>query len=648
MRKRYSLIYFIAIITCLLQSSFLLSQQDTAPEGIELDPVTISATLNPMNASKTGRNILVIKGEQFSYLPVKSIDELLRYIPGVEVQLRGPMGAQSDIVIRGGTFQQVLVILDGLRLNDPNTGHFNSYIPIAPAEIERIEILKGASSAIYGSEAVGGVIHIITRTFAAKSGTDKKNLSLHGGIGEYNLFSANAGGYYQSGKTALGGGVLTNNTEGQPQRGTRGFLNNHTASLSISHFLNNNWTFNLRSAYDQRDFSAQNFYTSFTSDTATEEVTTIWNQLQLIHKGKNGRWTFDLGYKNVNDHFRYNAVSLANENRSQLWQTLLKNESKIDMNSTLTMGIQFMNKIISSNDRGNHSLYQGAGFFVLNRQIGEDFFLSPALRLDWNERSGWELVPQVNLSYQLNKVQLRGSAGKTIRDADFTERFNNYNKPLVTSGRVGNPFLEAERSISYEFGADYLVNHQFKISATAFARHHSRLIDWNPTLYSDMPRKENLSPTGSYALAKNISQVKTRGAEIDLQYVHSLNEENKLWGNLGITWLNSESSDSTPSFYISSHARFMANFSLQFTGKRLGLSANGIYKKREPQSASLIHAEIKADYFMMNLKANVFLHKNKSGLFVQVDNIFNHKGQDLLGSVLPGRWLSGGFSLNFQ
>src|ERR1044071_3542229 len=101
-------------------------------------------------------------------LPVHSLDELLRYLPGIEVQMRGPMGSQADIVLRGGTFQQVLVILDGLRLNDPNTGHFNSYIPIAPAEIDRIEILKGASYAIYGSEAVGGVISIFSKTFAAK------------------------------------------------------------------------------------------------------------------------------------------------------------------------------------------------------------------------------------------------------------------------------------------------------------------------------------------------------------------------------------------------------------------------------------------------------------------------------------------------
>ena len=126
----------------------------------ELDPVTVTATLTPVSSSVTGRNITVIKGDRFINMPVNSIDELLRYVPGLEVQMRGPMGSQSDLVVRGGTFQQVLVTLDGVRLNDPNTGHFTSYIPISPAEIDHIEILKGAASAIYGSEAVGGVIHV--------------------------------------------------------------------------------------------------------------------------------------------------------------------------------------------------------------------------------------------------------------------------------------------------------------------------------------------------------------------------------------------------------------------------------------------------------------------------------------------------------
>ncbi|HYH15208.1 MAG TPA: Plug domain-containing protein, partial [Flavisolibacter sp.] len=79
-------------------------------QEIDLDPVTITSSISPLATSKTGRNLVTIKGEQFNNLPVNSVDELLRYLPGVEIQARGPMGVQSDFVIRGGTFQQVLVV----------------------------------------------------------------------------------------------------------------------------------------------------------------------------------------------------------------------------------------------------------------------------------------------------------------------------------------------------------------------------------------------------------------------------------------------------------------------------------------------------------------------------------------------------------
>ena len=80
-----------------------------------LDSVVVSATFIPQKDYTTGRNIITVRGADFNKLPVSSIDEWLRYVPGVEVQQRGPQGAQSDIIIRGGTFQQVLVVIDGIR-----------------------------------------------------------------------------------------------------------------------------------------------------------------------------------------------------------------------------------------------------------------------------------------------------------------------------------------------------------------------------------------------------------------------------------------------------------------------------------------------------------------------------------------------------
>jgi vitamin B12 transporter len=611
-----------------------------AQDTVSLDPVTISASLKPINVSKTGRNIVIIKGEEFNKLPIHSIDELLRYLPGIEVQSRGPMGSQSDIVIRGGTFQQVLVVLDGLRLNDPNSGHFTSYIPVAPSEIDRIEIVKGASSAIYGSEAVGGVIFIITKTFAAKINEDKKQIMLQATGGKYGLWGINAGCYYQQKNTTISAGILSNNADGQQQRGTTGYFNNNTASLSLGHYFNDYLHLSVKTSYDKRNFSAQNFYTTFKSDTANETVETFWNQLNLTYKKAANKFSLDGGYKQVKDRYAFNSAGTPNRNTSTLLQFLGSYERTISDKTSLTGGVQFQDKKIISNDRGDHSLIQAAAFIVLNESLG-NFSLMPALRVDHVQNSGTELVPQLNISYKKNNLQLRASAGKTTREADFTERYNNYNKTFVSSGSIGNPDLQAERSFSYEAGADLFVRNIFKISATAFKRDQTKLIDWTPTPYSMMPRKINLSPTGSYALAKNIAKVNTSGFETDVQFIKQINSYNKIFVTLGLLWLNSKSSDTIPSFYISSHAKFSNNFSVVYENKIFSISINGLYKERQEQSAAAINAALSKQYFIMNTKTEIFLVK-RSSVFFQADNIFNKEYSDLLGSQMPGRWLLGG------
>jgi vitamin B12 transporter len=627
-------------VACLLAVTLL------AQEGeVELDPVTITATLHPVSSSSTGRNMIVIKGEQFFKLPVNSVDELLRYLPGLEVQMRGPMGTQSDIVLRGGTFQQVLVVLDGVRINDPNTGHFNSYIPIAPAEIDRIEILKGASSAIYGSEAVGGVINIVTKTFSSKKGQEKKQFVAQGTAGQYGLLNGNFGGVYQKGSTSVAAGVLSNNATGQQQRGTTGYFHNTTASVSINQFFNENWNVAFRSSYDRRRFAAQNFYTSFVSDTASERVATFWNQLSVGFVKKQRALSLDLGYKSVNDQYQFNSVGSPNSNISNLFQGLAKYKWEAGNSTTFTTGGQWVNKQMKSNDRGDHTLNQAGGFLIVDQKIGTAANISPAVRIEWNESSGWQLVPQINLSYKVPDWQLRASAGRTTRDADFTERYNNYNKPFVASGSIGNPDLISENSFSYEAGADFFGIRSLKISGTFFQQYFTHLIDYVTTPYADMPRKENLSPTGTYALAKNIGTVNTTGFETDLQFNRTFRNNQHFWATLGFTWIDSKSGDATPSFYLSSHAKFLTNFNLSYGIKWFSVSVNGLYKERQQQSSSPINASVSKDYFILNMQLQGFIIPNKISLFGQADNLFNKQYSDLLGSVMPGRWLMAGFKV---
>jgi len=616
-------------------------------QQLDLDPVTVTSSISPIATSKTGRNIITIKGEQFANLPVNSIDDLLRYLPGLEIQARGPMGVQSDFVIRGGTFQQVLVVLDGLRLNDPLTGHFSSYIPIAAKEIERIEVLKGASSAIYGSEAVGGVIHIITKSFVAKK-EKQKDAGIQLTAGEYGLINGTVGGFYNNGKTSVGAGLLTNNADGQTQRGIKGFFNLHTASASLSHHINDHWQVAVRSGYDNRKFAAQNFYSRSIADTATEQVISFWNTARVTYQKNSNRLTFHAGYKKAKDEFVFNKLTSANENNSSIKQALLQYEHHFNPNTIITTGAQFVEREIRSNNRGDHKEAQVAGFATLHHTIAENLTLAPALRIDWNENRDMELVPQINLSYRLNQFQLRGSAGKTIRDADFTERFNNYNRrntPNLQS--VGNPELEAERSFSYEAGVDLFATTDLKIAATYFQRRHKKLIDYVLTPYAQIPRKDNLVAGNIYGLAKNIAKVTTTGVETDIQYTKTFDNKHHLSSSLGLVWLESESTEASPSFYISSHARFLTNFTLQYQTPRIRVSTSGLYKKRDPQPGTAFAPKVSSEYFIMNGKLELLFLQQKLGIFTQLDNIFDEKYNDLFGAQMPGRWLMAGARYNF-
>lgn len=646
--------YFGTTFLLILTGTIALAQE------ISLDPVTVTSSLVEKRASQTGRNIAVIKGEYFQELPVHSIDDLLRYVPGVEIQARGPQGSQSDIVLRGGTFQQVLVILDGLRLNDPNTGHFNSYIPISPAEIDRIEVLKGASSAIYGSDAVGGVIHVISKTFAARQLTGNadgtgpmQKTQVNGGItaGAYGLFNAHVGAFVQRNKLAISGGYLSNNASGMQQRGIRGYFHNNTASLSLNYTISPNWNLAVRGSYDHRDFAAQNFYTVLKSDTASEKVKMSWNHARLSYQKNNTAFSLDAGFKSVQDTYLFNPHSIANSSKSRLWQGLATLQQGITTSTNLIAGLNFQQRYIASNDRGNHSLNQLAPFVSVVQNIGEHFTVTPSVRVDWRESIGTEASPQINFSYKKAGWQLRASAGKTIRDADFTERFNNYAKKLVTGGSVGNPDLKAEKSFSYEAGADWFLagssTSQLKVSGTFFQRRQNNLIDYVTTPYAQMPRKDNLSPTGSFGLALNIADVNTTGFELDIQSASKISDHQKLLVNAGLTWLDSDNKSQIQSFYLSSHAKFLANFSAIYQISGFSVSLTGLYKQRAEREASAIEASISKNYFLLNARAEYAFFNRQLGVFVQTDNAFDKQYSDILGSVMPGRWLMGGLRFNF-
>jgi vitamin B12 transporter len=611
----------------------------------EQEQATVTTTNSVQKNIQTGRNIITISGKLFDHLAINSIDELLRYAAGIEVQQRGVQGAQSDILIRGGTFQQVLIVIDGIRWNDPLTGHFNGNIPIHPNEIERIEILKGPASAVWGSDAVGGVIHIITKAFSNKK-KDSKNALVGFQFGQYQLSNFNFAAHKQTAKSYLSFGAFSNKADGQVLRGTTNKFKLYTLNANYAYHFNSGWNINFKSLLDYRDFNAQNFYTTFKSDTANEAVHSSFQHVQVSKQWDKHSFTSDLSFKSLRDEFQFNPSSIPNKNKTRQLIYQLNYQSTIADNTDFITGLQFTSKSIKSNDRGNHSVTNGATWFILKHVLKNNFYLNEGVRLDWNSNYGAVLTPQINLAYNPNKWSFRTSFAQGIRDADFTERYNNYNKTLVTGGSIGNPDLKTENTWNLELGADYVPNANLKIAATTFYRNQNNLVDWKPTAYSQMPRQVNLSPTGNYALASNLANVKTYGAELDVNYSKKINAQQAVIFNFNLTKLKSKNADSVPSFYISSHANWISNFNITYSYKNLTLALNGLYKARNTLAASAINATITSDYFVMHSKLSYTFYKNKIQVFGQVHNIFNKKYSDLLGSTMPERWITGGVHFN--
>jgi vitamin B12 transporter len=607
-----------------------------------LDTIVITSSLQAQHERETGRNMVTIQGSELRKLPVTSVDEVLRYLPGVEVQQRGPQGSQADIIIRGGTFQQVLVMIDGVRLNDPLTGHFNGYIPLHLSEIERIEILKGAAASIHGSDAIGGVINILTKTARHAEQEHKHEWSAGWEAGQYGLLNADAWWRMRGARTSISAGLVRQHADGQQLRGTRGFFDNRSLSLALGHQFNDRWRLSFRTAADLRDFNAQNFYTTFASDTARERVDAYWQQLQVSGRLKGFTLHADAAFKMLEDVYSFRPAVIPNQNRTRQFVSQVYAIVPAGDRTTFTTGVQFIEKRIRSNDRGNHDLPHAALYVIATHRLPFGLHLNESLRYDWDGNYGSVLVPQVNASWTAGRLTLRASSGKGIRDADFTERYNNFNKSVVSSGSIGNPNLRTERSWSHEAGADYRLATWLKMSATVFRRDQRNLIDWTPTPYVQMPRKSNLVPGATYALATNLSSVQTSGLEFDLRLDKSIGGRNRIMVMAGLLWLNSEDADKTPSFYISSHARFLFNSTVAYTAGPFDLSLQTLYKRRNGQTATAIASSLDREYFLTNLKVRYQIPKVRSSLFVQSYNLFDRSFSDLLGARMPGRWVSFG------
>jgi len=648
-------LYILLLLCC----NFLQAQETSSDDVINLPDIKVEASRLQQTAQETGKHITIIQGKDIPTMPVTSVDELLSYVSGVETQSRYGFGVQSDISMRGSTFSQVLILIDGMRLNDPLTAHFNHHIPIPLSEIEQIEILRGPAAAIYGPDAVGGVINIVSKTFSQKNREDI--FSTTGKIvgGQHNLLSAQAGIFYKKGKFKLGAGILNNQADGEtltnpnyPAVAEDSMFNAYfkvrTATLSLGYDINTEWSIQWRSAYDLRDFSAKYFYTRSTFDESTELVEKSWNQLRVQNIGTKSKTTLDFTFQNTTDDFIFNPLFTPNSHTTQFGQIQLNHYRIINEKLKLNVGGQFDRRDIESNDRGNHTDFHNGLYLLVGWTPTPSTHITASLRGDNDANYGFETTPMLNISQIINdRLVLRTSLGRSIRAADYTERYISSNLENLSPNRnLGNPDLKAETSSNAEVGLDYNIEkankHRLDAKVTFFGRQSQNLIDYVLTNSNDIPNNSTLVADTTYFFTQNLKEVNTLGTEIELSYQYNFSNDFNLKASLGYTFLQSKNEEEILSKYISNHAKHRITSNLSLQQKYFNIHLNMLWKERNPDLAEAIGASLEPSYFVVNSQVDINVYQQKAFVTLQVNNLFDAEYANILGASMPRRWFMAG------
>src|SRR5579883_736600 len=313
------------------------------------DSIVVTGVYEPIPLQEADRDVSVIQFDGIQKLLSNTVFDFLRLDPALDVQSRGVNGIQTDISIRGGNFGQTLVLLDGIRLNDAQTGHFDTDIPIPPDAVGRIEVLKGAGSAIYGSDAVGGVINILT---AQPESTEVHLRSAFGSYGT-NQESASAATHWHD--------VLEQLSFSRDF--STGFMDDrdyrNLAFASLTHFRGTDVTL----AYDDKPYGANQFYGPYNS----WERTKSWFAAIRQKIGKNTEVSF--AYRRHTDLFvllRNNPQVYTNRHEVEGYQAALRRRKELRKNLTLSYGGEAFRDQIESNNLGDHQRNYGAAYAAVD------------------------------------------------------------------------------------------------------------------------------------------------------------------------------------------------------------------------------------------------------------------------------------------
>lgn len=661
--------FYISFLFLFLSALFVIDDLQ-AQISVELDSISVTASRISTAISESGKNVSVYTQEDIRQMPVNSVDDLLRSLPGVNINGRHGFGVQADVGIRGTTFNQVLFMLDNTPLNDPLTAHFNTNIPISLSEIGQIELIRGPASTSYGADAVGGVVHIKTRMYMEREiergepGLSRLDADLS--AGQNALRMADIGLELQSKNIRFSSSVRTTRSDGeafsnpgfaegvsdQEQYNTFFDVTNYTAALSAR--LGGGWSWYARGGVDERDFNARYFYTRNIFDESVENISSKWALSTLSRDRGNHRTEVNSSFRRVNDIFDFNsAVSPVNEHTTdQLFLNISHQYQIGGISDRLTkarfmIGAQYKDKAIESTDRGNHSEADGGLYAIAAAGFNGGLHVTTSLRLQFDALGNQNLLPQVSASYPVRQVTLRGSVGRAVRVGDFTERYISTQIPdLLPLRNIGNPNLKPETSVTVDGGFDWRPSNNLLFSQTLFYRSSSNLIDYAITNETDIPTADNLRPGEDYFYASNIASTDAFGFEWLTDGRIEIGSQRQLNLNGGYTYIKTTSSGETVSRYIANHPSHQLSGGVQFRSSLFSISSQSNYNVRSAEAEALVDGDVPSSYFVSNLSVSVRPFQYPVQFYTRIMNLTDTEYQEILGAPMPGRWILGGVQVS--
>ncbi|ANM30476.1 hypothetical protein ABI59_14205 [Acidobacteria bacterium Mor1] len=604
-------------------------KDDKEPLDSTLVETVVVASGAELPRSRVGRHVEVIDGERLRREGIRTLPEALQLVPGVDVRRRGVFGMQADVSIRGGSFEQVKVVVDGVPQNDPQTGHHHMDLPVPVEAIERIEVLFGAGATVWGADALGGVIHIVTRNGSRDAGGDGSGngpggASASSGSGKRGAFELITGENSLSG--AEGSWTLSD---------TR--LGNHRVSVSrlesgpysegnefdqtVARWDLDRGRLSASLAHSSRDFGAQNFYTTRFPNQA-EQTDTFAARVGVRGESRAlGQWRGDLSYRRHDDTFvldRFVPSLLTNVHRAET--------GRVDL--------------MSSRSIGGHRIDLGLAVIeerLESTNLGDRDRSRERLRVSWTRESGaWEwgvgtAFDHVEDEFETSPTAsiqrrwegghgFRASVSRSFRVPSYTERF--YNDPAT----AGNPDLDPERAWSYEAGWTF-EGERDAVSIDGFFRDASNLIDYVQ------------APGDLLFRATNLRDVETSGIEaVWRRAIASPGGPLRL--AVHGAWLDASGSEPLGiSTYVFDYLSWRAGVSVRpAEASRFDWSFQTFWNDRNTQ----------ADYVKSDLTLSYAPGAGAWRIWVRADNLFDEAYVERGAVQMPGRWVTGGVRLAWE